>query len=152
MSNESRISKAIKPVSDLVVLNAETTGTILMRQNSLFGDMIAASVDQVKILSEAGSVRDALESQRAYLREMGSKVRSTTRENIETLRTAGRDAGAVVKGAFRSARKDVGESVEQAADQVSQTVQNVGDQAASYVAPQDAPSFSQAPNQFGSNA
>lgn len=146
MSNESRIAKAMKPVSDLVVLNAETTGAILLRQNALFNDLISASVDQVKVLTSAGSVRDAMESQRAYLREVGSKVRSVTRENIETLRGAGRDAGEVVKGAFRSARTDVSEGFEQAADSVSQGVQNAGDQAAAYVAP--AP----APQQFGPSA
>lgn len=160
MSNESRISRAIKPVTDLVILNAETTGTILLRQNALFNDMIAASVDQVKTLTTVGSLRDAVDAQRAYLREMGSKVRSTTRENVETIRGASQDAGDVVKGVFRRARKDTAEGVEQAAGQVADAVENAGEQVSSYVenAGDQASSYVQpapqapAPQQFGPSA
>ena len=151
-ANDSRISKAIKPVTDLVVLNAETTGTILLRQNALFNDMIAASVDQVKTLTTVGSLRDAVDAQRAYLREMGSKVRSTTRENVETLKDASQEAGDVVRGVFRRARTETAEGVEEAAGQVADAVESAGEQVSSYVqtAPQPAPQ--PAPQQFGPSA
>jgi hypothetical protein len=104
MKTQTRISRALAPVSNLVVLNAETTGTILLRQNALAKDLIAASVDQVKLLTEAGSLRDAVNFQRAYLRDIGTRVRSTGRENLDTLRHAGRDARGVLRDALRSAR------------------------------------------------
>lgn len=146
MKTQTRISRAFAPVSDLVVLNAETTGTILLRQNALAKDLISASVDQVKLLSEAGSVRDALNFQRAYLRDMGTRVRSTTRENLDTLRHAGRDARGVLRDTLRNARSEaaeavneatesVSEAVEETAESVSEAVEQAGTETAAGVAP-----------------
>lgn len=136
MSEANRLARITKPVTDLVVLNAETTGTILLRQNAFVTDMISASVDQVKTLTTAGSLRDAAESQRAYLREMGSKFQSVTKENVETLRDAGRDASSVVRGAFKGVRKDASEAVDSMRSDAASAVDSAADSVASSVAPQ----------------
>jgi phasin family protein len=139
MSQQNRISRALKPVNDLIVLNAETTGTILLRQNAFVTDLISASVDQVKVLTSAGSFRDAVESQRAYLKELGSKFQSVTKENVETLRDAGRDAGTVVKGAFSSARDEAGDAVDDFRSEAAGTIERTADSVADSVAPQPEP-------------
>lgn len=122
MSNETRLRRITKPATDLVIINADATGTILLRQNAFFGEMVEASVAQVKQLTEAPSLRDAVESQRAYLREMGSKFRSVTRENIDTIRGAGRDAGEVLRTAVRGLREDASEAIEDAGEAVAEQV------------------------------
>ncbi len=126
MTTETRFARVTKPMTDLVILNAEATGTVLQRQNAFVAEVIAASVDQVKVLTEAGSLRDAMDSQRAYIREIGEKFQSTARENIETIRDAGREAGTVVRGAFRrdeEAAEETVETVEAAAPVVEQAPQ-----------------------------
>lgn len=111
--SQNRLDRVLKPVTDLVVLNAETTGQVLMRQNAFFGDLVSASVDQVKTLTTVHSLREAVESQRSYLREIGGKFRGVTRENVETIRDATRDAGTVLRGAFRRAEDSVSEEIDE---------------------------------------
>ena len=141
MSTESRFTRVTKPMTDLVILNAEATGTVLQRQNAFVAEVIAASVDQVKVLTEAGSFRDALDSQRAYIREIGEKFQTTARENIETIRGASRDAGNVVRGAFRRAEEDASEAVSEARESVAEAVENVAEAIAPAPAVEPAPQF-----------
>lgn len=141
MSTESRFTRVTKPMTDLVILNAEATGTVLQRQNAFVAEVIAASVDQVKVLTEAGSLRDALDSQRAYIREIGEKFQTTARENIETIRGASRDAGNVVRGAFRRAEEDASEAVSEARESVAEAVENVAEAIAPAPAVEPAPQF-----------
>ncbi|MEE4360450.1 MAG: phasin family protein [Pseudomonadales bacterium] len=122
MSSERRMTRVLKPVNDLVVLNAEATGTILMRQNAFFGDLVSASVDQVKTLTSVGSVREAMDAQRTYLREIGSKFQSVARENVETLRDATRDASNVIRGAFRRAQDTVTEEVNELRTEAAEAI------------------------------
>ena len=125
MSEQNRFARVTKPMTDLVIINAETTGTVLQRQNAFVAEVIAASVDQVKVLTEAGSLRDAIDSQRAYVREISEKFQTTARDNIETIREAGKDAGTVVRGVFRRAEDDVQEAVSEARADVAEGFENV---------------------------
>jgi len=120
MSAQSRIKSVLKPVNDLVMINVETTGEILLRQNAFFGDVVKASIDQAKTLAEANSMRDALDAQRAYFREVGSKVTEVSRENLETLRTGGQHARSVLTGAYRKGREEASEAVRQGQESASE--------------------------------
>lgn len=140
MSTQTRIKSVLKPVNELVLINAETTGSILLRQNAFFGDLVESSVQQVKTLSQAQSLRDAIDAQRAYMKEMGSKVSAVTRDNIETLREGGKSAGGVVKGALRRGRDEVSEAVDEAQEQAADVVNSARSEFAERVAPdQSAP-------------
>ena len=143
-ATENRFARVTKPMTELVLLNAETTGTVLARQNAFVADVIAASVDQVRVLTEAGSLRDAIDSQRTYVREIGEKFQATARENVETIRAAGRDAGTVVRGAFRRAETDVKEAIDDARTEAAVAIDNVAGQIEDAVAPAAEP----APAQF----
>lgn len=136
MSTQTRIKSVLKPVNDLVLINAETTGSILLRQNAFFGDLVESSVQQVKTLSQASSLRDALDAQRAYMKEVGAKVSSVARDNIETLREGGKSAGTVVKSALRRSRDEVSEAVDTAGQQVSEAVDAARAEVAQRVAPE----------------
>lgn len=136
MSTQTRIKSVLKPVNDLVLINAETTGSILLRQNAFFGDLVESTVQQVKTLSQAESLRDAVDAQRAYIKEVGSKVSSVTRDNIETLREGSKSAGSVVKGALRRGRNEVSEAVDSAQEQASEAVNTARAEFAERVAPE----------------
>ncbi len=146
MSTQTRIKSVLKPVNDLVLINAETTGSILLRQNAFFGDLVESSVQQVKTLSQAESLRDAMDAQRAYIKEVGSKVSAVARDNIETLREGGNSAREVVTSAFRRGREEVAEAAETAEAKVTETVNQARAEVAEAVAP-DQP----APQPFSSN-
>lgn len=141
MSEQNRFARVTKPMTDLVIINAETTGTVLQRQNAFVAEVIAASVDQVKVLTEAGSLRDAIDSQRAYVREISEKFQTTARDNIETIREAGKDAGNVVRGAFRRAESDVEEAVAEARTDAAEAISNVSEAVAPAAEPAPAPQF-----------
>ncbi len=142
MSTQSRIKNVLKPVNDLVLINAETTGAILLRQNAFFGDLVESSVQQIKTLTQAESLRDAVDAQRAYIKEVGSKVSSVTRDNIETLREGGKSAGSVLSSALRRGREEVSEAVDSAQTQVNESVNRARAEVAETVAPeQSAPQF-----------
>lgn len=143
MSEQNRFARVTKPMTDLVLINAETTGTVLQRQNAFVAEVIAASVDQVKVLTEAGSLRDAIDAQRAYVREISEKFQSTTRENFETIRGASKDAGSVVRGAFRRVEDDVENAVSEARESVSEGFEQVASAVApaSESAPAPAPQY-----------
>ena len=130
MSEQNRFARVTKPMTDLVIINAETTGTVLQRQNAFVAEVIAASVDQVKVLTEAGSLRDALDSQRAYIREISEKFQSTARENLETIREGGRNAGNVVRGAFRRVEADVENAVSEARQDAADAIDQFSDKVA----------------------
>lgn len=136
MSTQTRIKRVLKPVNDLVLINAETTGSILMRQNAFFGDLVESSVQQVKTLSQAQSLRDAIDAQRAYMKEMGSKVSSVTRDNFETFREGSKSAGGVVKGALRRGRDEASEVVDSAQEQAADAVNSARADFAERVAPE----------------
>lgn len=136
MSTQTRIKNVLKPVNDLVLINAETAGSVLLRQNAFFGDLVESSVQQVKTLSQAHSVRDAIDAQRAYMKEMGSKVSSVTRDNFETLREGGKSAGTVVKGALRRGRDEVSEAADNVQEQASDAVTSARAEFAERVAPE----------------
>ena len=139
MSQQNRLARVTKPMTDLVVINVETTGTVLQRQNAFVAEVIAASVDQVKVLTEAGSLRDAVDSQRAYIREISEKFQTTARDNIETIREASKDAGGVVRGAFRRVEDDVEEAVSEAREDAAEAIQNVAAAVAPAAQPAPAP-------------
>ncbi len=136
MSTQTRIKSVLKPVNDLVLINAETTGSILMRQNAFFGDLVESTVQQVKTLSQADSLRDAVDAQRAYMKEVGSKVSSVTRDNLETLREGSKSAGSVVKGALRRGRDEVSDTVDAAQEQATEFVDSARTEFAERVAPE----------------
>lgn len=136
MSTQTRLKSVLKPVNDLVLINAETTGSILLRQNAFFGDLVESSVQQVKALSQAESLRDAIDAQRAYMKEVGSKVSAVTRDNLETLREGTKSAGSVVKGALRRGRDEVSEVVDSAQEQASEAVNTARAEFAERVAPE----------------
>lgn len=144
MSEQNRFSRVTKPMTDLVIINAETTGTVLQRQNAFVAEVIAASVDQVKVLTEAGSLRDAIDSQRAYIREISEKFQTTARDNMDTIREASKDAGNVVRGAFRRAEEDVQEAVNEAREGAAEAIEQVAEAvapAAAEPAPAPAPQY-----------
>ena len=135
MSTQTRITRITKPMTDLVILNAETAGAVLQRQNTFVAEVIVASVDQVKVLTESGSVRDAFDAQRAYVRDMGEKLQTTARNNLETIRAASTEAGDVIRGAFRRAEADVAEAVEEVREAAAEAVEQVAEQVSEAVAP-----------------
>ena len=141
MPEQRRFTRVTKPVTDLVIVNAETTGTVLQRQNAFTAEFIAASVDQVKVLTEAGSLRDAVDAQRAYIREISEKFQSTARENIETIRAGGSKAGQIVRGVFRRAESDVSESIDDAREQAAESVEKVAEAVAPAPAAPAQPQF-----------
>jgi phasin family protein len=120
MTMRERVRDALKPASDLVVLNAETTGRLIQQQTALVLEVTEASVAQVRKLMAADSVREAYELQRDYVSDVFSMARGTGREQIATLREAGSDAGSVLRGAFRSVREEAAEAVEPAPEQPTQ--------------------------------
>ena len=135
MSTQTRITGITKPMTDLVILNAETAGAVLQRQNTFVAEVIVASVDQVKVLTESGSVRDAFDAQHAYVRDMGEKLQTTARNNLETIRAASKEAGDVIRGAFRRAEADVAEAVEEVREAADEAVEQVAEQVSEAVAP-----------------
>ena len=136
MSTQTRIKSVLKPVNELVLINAETTGSILLRQNAFFGDLVESSVQQIKTLSQAESLRAAIDAQRAYMKEMGSKVSAVTRDNLETFREGTKSAGTVVKGALRRGRDEVSEVVDSAQEQAADAVNSARSEFAERVAPE----------------
>lgn len=136
MSTQTRIKNVLKPVNDLVMINAETTGAILLRQNAFFGDLVESSVQQIKTLTQSESLREALDAQSAYMKEVGSKVSAVTRDNIETLREGGKSARTVVTSAFRRGREEVADAAESAEAKVTETVNQVRAEFAEKVAPE----------------
>lgn len=112
MSMSDRVRDAFKPASDLIVLNAETTGRLIQQQTALVLEVTEASVAQVRKLMAVESVREAYELQRDYVSDVFSMARGTGREQIATLREAGSDAGSVLRGAFRRVREEAAEAVE----------------------------------------
>ena len=134
MSTQTRITGITKPMTDLVILNAETAGAVLERQNTFVAEVIVASVDQVKVLTESGSVRDAFDAQRAFVRDMGEKLQTTARDNFETIRAASTEAGDVIRGAFRRAEADVAEAVEEVREAADEAVEQVAEQVSEAVA------------------
>ena len=136
MSTQTRIKSVLKPVNELVLINTETAGSMLLRQNAFIGDLVESSVQQVKTLSQAPSLRDAVDAQRAYMKEMGSKVSAVTRDNIDTLRKGTKSAGGVVKGAMRRGRDEVSEVVDSAQETAADTVNSARAELAERVAPE----------------
>ena len=112
MTTRDRVRQAFKPATDLVVLNAETTGRLIQQQTALVLELTEASVAQVRKLMAAESVREAYELQRDYVSDVFSMARGTGREQIATLREAGSDAGSVLRGAFRRVREEAADVVE----------------------------------------
>ena len=101
MNAQNAIQRVTKPLTDLVLLNAETTGQILLRQNAVFGQLVEQSVAQTRRMTAVSGVREAVESQREYLRTVGETLRTAQQDNLETLRNAGKSAVDVIRGAIR---------------------------------------------------
>jgi len=136
MSTAERIRNVFKPMADLAVINSETTGAILLRQNAFFGELVESSVNQIRTLAEAPSVRDAVETQRGCLREVSSRASSVARDNFETLREGGKNAGSVLRGSFERGRQDVADAVEKGQSQVNETVDQARGTLAGAVSPE----------------
>ena len=98
------IRRITKPLVDLMVLNAETTGAILLRQNAMLGELVKAGVDRARAVADAKDVGEAFRLQTEFGREVFEKMNSTGRENWETVRDAYGKAGEVIRTAVRPAQ------------------------------------------------
>ena len=81
------ISRFIKPITDLMVINAETTGEILLRQTSAFSELVQAGVENARKVAAAPSFAEAARTRVEFVREMMSKANDVNRGNWESIRS-----------------------------------------------------------------
>jgi len=109
------VRRFLKPMADLLVINAETMGTLIQRQNALVSELVETGVEALRKTVNAQSLQDAFEVQRDYATTVGEKVQNLQRENLETLRDAGTSGSDVLRSAFRPGDEPQAEEGQQAA-------------------------------------
>lgn len=96
---QSMLSRFTRPVIDLMVLNAETAGSMLLRQNTAFGELVQAGVERARAVADAKDLGEAVRLQSEFGREVFEKMSSVGRENWNTVREAYGKAGEVLREA-----------------------------------------------------
>ena len=98
--NETLRRRVVGPVTNLLLLNVETTAAILLRQGTALAEVITQGVDQARQLAGADGIQDAMRSQQKYLRGVAGQLTEAGRDNIQTIRDSGEKARDVVRRAF----------------------------------------------------
>ena len=100
----SPISRITKPLMDLMLLNAETTGAILLRQNAVMGELVQAGVDRARAVAGAKDLGEAMRLQTDFGRHVFEKLSATGRDNWNTVRDAYGKAGGVIRTAVQPSK------------------------------------------------
>lgn len=98
--NETLRRRVVGPITDLLLLNVETTAAILLRQGTALAEVITQGVGQARQLAKTDGLRDAMRSRRKYLRGVAEQLTDAGRDNIQTIRDSGEKARDVVRRAF----------------------------------------------------
>ena len=98
------ISRITKPFVELMLLNAETTGAILLRQNAVMSELVQASVDGARAVAGAKDLGEAMRLQQDLGRQMFEKLSATGRDNWNTVRDAYSKAGTVIRTAVQPSK------------------------------------------------
>lgn len=96
------IRRITKPLVDLMVLNAETTGAIMLRQTATVGELVQSGVERARAVAAAKDVSEAFRLQTEFGREVLEKLTATGRDNWGTMRDAYGKAGEVIRTAVQS--------------------------------------------------
>ena len=81
------ITRFIKPISDLMIINAETTGEILLRQTSAFSELVQAGVENARKAAAAPTLAEAARTRFEFMREVMAKANDVNRGNWESIRS-----------------------------------------------------------------
>lgn len=111
--NETLRRRVVGPITNLLLLNVETTAAILLRQGTALTGVITRGVDQARQLAETDGLQDAVRSQKKYLQKVAEQLTDAGRDNIQTIRDSGEKARDVIVTAF------TGESEDQPAEDVA---------------------------------
>ncbi|MCZ6870081.1 MAG: TIGR01841 family phasin [Gammaproteobacteria bacterium] len=98
--NETLRRRVVGPITNLLLLNVETTAAILLRQGTALTEAITQGVDQARQLAETDGFQDAVRSQKKYLQKVAEQLTDAGRDNIQTIRDSGERARDVVRAAF----------------------------------------------------
>ena len=104
--NDTLRQRVVGPITDLMLLNIETTAAILLRQGAAISEVVSQGVGQAKQLTEADGIQDAMHTQQKYLRGVAQQLTEAGRENIQTIRDSGEKARDVIRSAFSSQPED----------------------------------------------
>ena len=96
------INRFIKPITDLMVINAETTGEILLRQTSAFSELIQAGVENARKAATAPSFAEAARTRVEFVREVMAKANDVNRGNWASLRAGFSKSRDRLRGATQS--------------------------------------------------
>lgn len=94
----------VKPMADLMVVNAEATGAMLLRMNALSAELIREGIDHARALAGAADFAEAGRLQTESVRKVAEKVGEASRENADAAREAFSKAGEVIRGMFSQSR------------------------------------------------
>lgn len=83
---QTTIDRFIKPITDLMVINAETTGEILLRQTNAFSELVQAGVENARKAAAAPNFAEAARTRMEFVREVMEKANDVNRGNWESLR------------------------------------------------------------------
>lgn len=95
------MSRITKPFMDLMLLNAETTGAILLRQTAVVGELVQAGIDGARAVAGAKDLGEAMRLQQDLGRQVFEKLTATGRDNWNTVRDAYDKAGSVIRTAVQ---------------------------------------------------
>ena len=96
------VNRFIKPISDLMVINAETTGEILLRQTNAFSELVRAGIDNARKAAAAPSLAEAARTRVEFAREVFAKANDVNRGNWQSLRAGFEKSRDRLRGATQS--------------------------------------------------
>ncbi len=98
------ITRITKPLVDLMLLNAETTGAILLQQNAMMAELVQAGVDRARAVADAKDLGEAMRLQTDFGRHVFEKLSAAGRDNWNTMRDAYGKAGSVIRTAVQPSK------------------------------------------------
>ena len=80
--NETLRRRVVGPITNLLLLNVETTAAILLRQGAALTGVITRAVDQARQLAETDGLQNAVRSQKKYLQGVAEQL-TAEREKVD---------------------------------------------------------------------
>ena len=96
---------AMKPMADLFEVNKATVEALAEQQTALVKELVDGAMEQAKALSTEKDMAAVVESQKAYLQGLQTRLIDAAKASQETLVKNRDEATNIVKGAIETATK-----------------------------------------------
>jgi len=102
-----QFQKSLKPVTELVSVNAKAMESLVQQQNALFSSLLNQGVAFVDGATEKKDLKSLVEAQKSYAEGVQDQVAAAAKDAYDVITSAQEKAGEVLKTAMEEAQAAV---------------------------------------------